>query len=310
MDTSKIARPHERLASPLIYLSTEFIRAKEYLEAIVASTSDAICTTDMQGRIIYFSPGAEKMFGRQYRDAMGMHVSRFYAGGRREAERIMRLVLDNGSISDYETVVRARDGRRVHISMSASVIRDRRGTIIGTLGISKDVSRRVELERRLRTMTVTDELTGLYNQRHFAERVSAEVQRTKRQRQKLSMLLLDLDRFKQANDRWGHSEGNRILREIAGILNDSIRRDVDLAFRYGGDEFVVLLPGLGPRQAERVARRIRKASGEKPYAELVSLSIGIASLRRGDSPEDLVDRADTRMYADKRRRKRADSSRA
>lgn len=289
--------------NPYVMLSKEFIRAKEYLEAIFASSSDAICTTDMKGRIIYFSPGAEKMLGKSARQAHGTPVESFYATGREEARLIMRLLLKQGSFSDHEAMVALPNGSRVPISLSASLLRDRKGQVIGTLGIAKDISRRVELERKLRELSVTDSLTGLYNQRHFHERLSAEVRRARRQRQKLSLLMLDLDNFKKANDLWGHVEGDRILKCTADILRASVRTGVDEAFRYGGDEFSVLLPGQGPRIAARISGRISAAAAKRSYARLVGLSIGASSLKPADTVPSLIRRADADMYRLKRRRR-------
>lgn len=290
-------------AAPLIYLSPQFIRAKEYFEAIVASTSDAIITTDLRGRIIYFSPGAQRMTGLGARQAQGLSVARLYRGGIGEARKVMKELLARGGLSDYETQVRIPDGRMVHVSMSAALLKDKHGGVIGTLGISKDIGRRVELEERLRSLSVTDTLTGLYNQRRLQEEARHEIARARRQRQALSLLVIDLDRFKEANDRWGHLAGDRILRQTADILRASIRTDVDSAYRYGGDEFVVLLPGLDLGLAGRVARRIRKAAASKDFAELVTLSIGAAALRPRESLGGLLRRADERMYAAKRKSK-------
>jgi diguanylate cyclase (GGDEF)-like protein/PAS domain S-box-containing protein len=292
-------------SGPLIYLSAQYIQAKEYLEAIVGSTSDAIVTTDLRGRVIYFSPGAEVLYGVPYHEALGLPVWKLYAEGKDEARSIQRRLLTTGTLADYETVIRTQDERCVHVSMSASLLRDSRGRVIGTLGISKDITRRVDLERRLRELSITDNLTGLFNQRHFHERAAVEVERARRQGQQLSMLLIDLDHFKAANDEWGHLEGDRILRETAAIIKINTRRSVDAAFRYGGDEFIALFPGLGKRQAENVARRIRAASLKKDYARIVTLSIGVASLQDTDSVTDLTARADSRMYASKKRRKKA-----
>ena len=85
------------VAGPLIHLSSDFIRAKEYLEAIVASTSDAICTTDTEGRFIYFSPGAEKMLGFSA-EVIGRPAHQFYPGGRDEARRVMKLLRKQGTL--------------------------------------------------------------------------------------------------------------------------------------------------------------------------------------------------------------------
>lgn len=290
-------------AEPLVYLSTQFIQAKEYLEAILTSTSDAIITTDMNGRVIFFGPGAEKMLSRSSREVSGMFVSHIYQGGRKEAEKIMKLLLTQGNLADYETRFRTAEGKIVHVSMSASILHDRQGRKIGTLGISKDISARVELERRLRELSITDNLTGLYNQRHCRERLESEVERAKRQTDELSILVIDLNNFKNANDQWGHLEGDRILKEIADILNQSIRRNVDAAFRYGGDEFVVILPGLSLKTADQVAQRIQESSQEQEFASTVTPSIGSAALEEGDSASDLLRRADHNMYDAKRRHK-------
>ncbi|MFH2204632.1 MAG: sensor domain-containing diguanylate cyclase [Elusimicrobiota bacterium] len=286
-------------AAPLVYLSTHFVQAKEYLDAIFDSTSDAIITTDMRGNVIFFSPGAEEMLGRRNSQALGMPAARIYKNGRAEAEKIMRLLLKRGKVADFETEFLTKDGKVVPVSMSVALLRDRRGQLIGTLGISKDISRRVELERQLRELSITDNLTGLFNQRHCRERLEAEVERAKRQGTELSVLVIDLDNFKIANDKWGHLEGDRILKGVADILGQSIRRSVDAAFRYGGDEFVLVLPGLCLRTAQLVARRIRLAAKKKDFASIVGLSIGTASLRAKDSASDLLRRADKRMYAAK-----------
>lgn len=286
---------------PLVYLSTEVLRAKEYLEAIVASTTDAICTTDMSGRLIYFSPGAERMLGRRAPEVLGAGAHQLYHGGRAEAFGVMRRVLREGKLRNHETVLLGSD-RHVHVSMSISLLRDRHGKPIGTLAISKDISERVALERQLRALSVTDGLTGLFNHRHFRERAGAEIQRARRQRESLSILVMDIDRFKEINDRFGHLEGDRMLRHAADAIRRSIRKDVDLAFRYGGDEFVVLLPGSGLERAEIVARRIKLACLGSPA---VGLSVGIASLRQGESVESLLRRADARMYQAKRKARAA-----
>ncbi|MBI3298403.1 MAG: diguanylate cyclase [Elusimicrobia bacterium] len=298
-------RPHIDLAgikTPLIYLSTDFLRAKEYLEAILSSSSDAIMTTDVRGRIVYWSPGAERILGLPAASVVGRPARDFYAGGRKEAERVQRRLLLEKSFSDLETVLLGSKDRAVPVSISASLIHDRRGAVIGTLGIAKDVSRRIELERRLRELSITDELTGLFNARHLHERLASETARARRMDQDLSLIVVDLDRFKEANDRFGHVYGNRILRATADLLRAAIRKDVDMAYRYGGDEFVLLLPSATSKAAGRIADRLRLAVPHQPYTRLVTLSVGMATLRPREKAESLLKRADARMYQDKRRR--------
>jgi len=287
-----------RSAGPLIALSSDFIRAKEYFEAIVASSGDLICTTDITGRIIYFSPGAEAMLGLTAAQMVGRPCHDFYAEGRAAAERIMRLLRESpdGRVHGHELEVKAAGGKTLHVSLSASFLKDGRGRVIGTLGVGKDITDRVELERRLRELTRTDDLTGLYNQRHFHDRLRDEAGRAVRQKRKLSMILFDLDGFKQVNDRLGHMEGDRILRAFAASLNDNIREGVDAAFRYGGDEFIVLLPETGGKGAVRVARRVASEAKRTLEADGVSTSWGVAELPRSGDVSALVRAADAAMY--------------
>ena len=292
-------------AAPLIHLSSDFIRAKEYLEAIVTSTSDAICTTDIRGRIIYFSPGAEAMLGATSAQMMGRWVHEIYADGKEESQRIMKELRRAGALKNRELAVKTRDGRLIHVSMSASLLRDRAGRVIGTLGISKDITQRVELERKLRELSITDNLTGLYNQRHFHERIAQEAQRARRARQKLSLVLIDLDGFKGVNDRLGHIAGDRVLRDFADTLQKGIRRHIDSAYRYGGDEFIVILPGQSARRAEAVASRLAASAVKAVGASGIGASWGVASLPRSGSVPDFIKAADKRMYAMKKKARRA-----
>ena len=287
-----------RPAGPLIALSSDFIRVKEYFEAIVASSGDLICTTDISGRIIYFSPGAEIMIGMPAARAIGMPAHDFYEGGRDAAQAIMTLLRDSkdGLVRNHEMRVKASGGRIITVSMSASFLKDGRGRVIGTLGVAKDISDRVLLEQKLREMTRTDDLTGLYNQRHFHDRLREETSRAQRQSRKLSLIVFDLDGFKQVNDRLGHLEGDRILQGFAKAVADSVRREVDAAFRYGGDEFVLLLPETGTVGAARVARRVYKAVQLTLGKEGVSTSWGAAELDESGDLASLVRRADAAMY--------------
>jgi PleD family two-component response regulator len=96
------------------------------------------------------------------------------------------------------------------------------------------------LEEEVRRLSITDDLTGLYNYRQFYKTLESELARLKRQKTSLSLLMFDLDNFKRYNDRYGHLEGDKVLRKIGEIINRSIRSNVDSGYRYGGDEFAVL----------------------------------------------------------------------
>lgn len=277
---------------PLIHLSSDFIRAKEYLEAIVSSSPDAICTTDMSGKFIYFSPGAEEMIGIQAQDMGNRYAHEIYQGGIAEARKIMRLLTENGQIKNHETVVKGKNGRIIYASLAASLLKDRRGNLIGTLGIFKDISVRVHLERKLQDLCRTDNLTGLFNRRHFDQSLKQEWARAKRQNYPLSLVLMDLNDFKTVNDSKGHKAGDRILKSFSALLRDSLRREADLVFRFGGDEFTAVLPGLKPHQADQVMKKVLHRARKFQ----IRFSYGIAGSSDVHSIDKLIQTADAAMY--------------
>jgi diguanylate cyclase (GGDEF)-like protein len=149
---------------------------------------------------------------------------------------------------------------------------------------------------------VIDPVTGLANRQYLQTRLDAEMQRAKRLRQSLAIMLVDVDDFKNVNDTWGHLEGDRVLRDIAALLAEHVRI-FDVCTRYGGEEFVILMPGADREMAVRVAERVRKAV-ELAYRDgrsgvHITLSAGVALLDPGDTPDTLLGRADQALLSAK-----------
>jgi two-component system cell cycle response regulator len=152
-----------------------------------------------------------------------------------------------------------------------------------------------KLEEEVRRLSITDDLTGLFNHRHFYKTLNAEVARLKRQKTSLSLLMFDLDNFKRYNDLYGHFEGDKVLRKVGDVVQRLIRRDVDSGYRYGGDEFAVLLIGASADQAMTIAERIR-ASVEEAGFQKITVSIGLTEFRPLFDLEGFVKTADDAMY--------------
>jgi len=163
----------------------------------------------------------------------------------------------------------------------------------GELGFLRERESQAELER----LSVTDALTGLYNRRHLMETLSSEAQRSRRLRRPFSVLLADVDHFKQYNDTNGHIAGDAALTKVADILRKTTRA-VDCVARYGGEEFLVVLLETTVTTAVLVAERIRaRVAAEAFGAGRMSLSIGVAECpAHGDTPETLIASADAAMY--------------
>jgi diguanylate cyclase (GGDEF)-like protein len=155
-----------------------------------------------------------------------------------------------------------------------------------------------KLEEEVKRLSITDDLTGLYNHRYFFKTLEAELARLKRQKTSLSLLMFDLDNFKRYNDLYGHLEGDKVLRKIGGIVKNSIRSNVDSGYRYGGDEFAALLIGASVDQALTIAERIRSSIEQAGYRN-ITVSIGLAEYKDHFDLEGFVKSADDAMYVSK-----------
>jgi diguanylate cyclase (GGDEF)-like protein len=163
---------------------------------------------------------------------------------------------------------------------------------------------RVQMLEKLKKLSITDGLTQLFNSRHFYSQLKGEIERFNRYGHKLSLLLLDIDNFKDFNDTYGHLEGDKILVRLGGIIKSCLRK-MDTAYRYGGEEFTIILPGTHGEEARTVAERLRSAVAAENFAcgensDLeITISIGVTQYRQGEEISSFVQRADQAMYQSK-----------
>jgi diguanylate cyclase (GGDEF)-like protein len=163
-------------------------------------------------------------------------------------------------------------------------------------------------EQRFRELSITDDLTGLFNSRHFFDRLKAEVERTNRYGHPLSLLILDLDNFKKYNDTFGHIAGDEVLEKAGEILHRSLRK-TDSAYRYGGEEFAIILPETGGRKALHFAERLRANFENQAFAARqeehfsVTVSIGVAQYTAEEEIAPFIKQADDNMYTAKKKGK-------
>ena len=163
---------------------------------------------------------------------------------------------------------------------------------------------RTKLLKKLEKIAITDALTGLYNSRHFFAQIKAETKRHFRYARALSLLILDIDFFKNYNDTWGHLEGDRVLMEIGKTIR-SCMRSMDTAYRYGGEEFTILLPETKLQKACLVGERIKESINARifepePGSEVsVTISLGATQLVKDDDFKSFIRRADKALYTSK-----------
>lgn len=240
--------------------------------------------------------------------ALEHHVDEFYHG------KFRRSALIEGAFEAEDFFPNFGSGG-CWLFFTAAAIRDESGEVIGAIETLQDITerRRAEdalrkSEERYKQLSVTDSLTGLFNSRHLHERLQSEMERAQRYDRPLSLLVIDCDNFKRINDYFGHLEGDKVLQTLAKVMNQCLRR-TDSAYRYGGEEFVLILPEAEVDPAGRLAERVRQGfADEIVLAEngqeiRCTISVGLASYRSGETESQFIRRADEANYEAKRRGK-------
>lgn len=207
----------------------------------------------------------------------------------------MRLIDHQGAVSAFASIndITARKSAELELAL----LNAQRGRIVDEIA---------QLQARLREQSVRDALTGLFNRRYFEETTQRELHRCAREQLPLSMLVLDADHFKRINDRHGHAGGDAVLRAVATVLREFFRAQ-DIVSRYGGEEFVVVMPGIGCPVAQERAEQLRCRIAELPIdyeGQLIQVTMSIGVAWTADSTEpaaQLFKRADAAAYEAKRR---------
>ncbi|WP_443190850.1 diguanylate cyclase [Pseudomonas indica] len=169
-------------------------------------------------------------------------------------------------------------------------------------GYISDITGLKLVEEELRALSITDALTGTYNRRYFQERLETEIARAERQEGPLALIMLDIDHFKQINDRHGHEAGDRVLREVCRRISQRLRR-IDVFCRLGGEEFIVLCPDTGSEQAGVLAEALWQSLRREPVEGIgiVTASFGIANWHEGEGADALLRRVDVAVYRAKQK---------
>jgi diguanylate cyclase (GGDEF)-like protein/PAS domain S-box-containing protein len=263
----------------------------------------------------YVSPACKEILGYDPEELIGVTpFSMVHSDDAESAVQVFQSLLDGGA--DRQSIicrVRHREGHWIWIEGNFRAIKDpSTGAISGITGALRDISVRKSVEhqlaeanRRLETLAREDSLTRLSNRRAFDLALTKEYRRAQRDKAPLALIMIDVDRFKSFNDRYGHPAGDDCLRRISDTIKTLIRRPGDMAARYGGEEFAVLLPGTGEQGAAIIAEKIRAAvlhlaiEHEASPQRVVTISAEVASAGPKGfdrKPGSLLDHADKALY--------------
>jgi len=299
-------------------LERELRESKKLLSHAMANMSDGIAMYDSKGFLLFCND--------QYRDAfplsgaarvVGAHISDIL---RRVVETGERPAIAEGNAEEWIKTAAAslHSNKDEEIQLHNGDWRSIRTRIAGdgtAMAVVSDITATKQAEialrlsaEQLKNLAETDGLTGIVNRRAFDEAFARETAGSARKNTPFSLLMVDIDRFKAYNDTYGHPAGDQCLRVVSKCLRQSVSRPADIVARYGGEEFAVFLPDTSAKGAMIVAEQFARAVMTKELMKRstgehlgrVTVSIGVATLRKSDTPQSFIERADACLYAAKR----------
>jgi diguanylate cyclase (GGDEF)-like protein/PAS domain S-box-containing protein len=283
-------------------ITEELLAVKRHFEIILEKMAEAIIEVNADGRIIYANSTTFILTNKPEAELLGSHFLNLFE--KKYHQRITELLSAKGDetraiTADSPVTLNGQD-----VTLNILSVGDSESSVI----ILNDITQRKrteaalrESEKRYKELSMTDDLTGIYNSRFFHRQLRFEVERAKRYKHPLSLLIFDVDDFKLFNDTYGHIEGDKVLATLGRILRESIR-DSDSACRYGGEEFTLILPVTNGEGAIAVGERIRAQfeshdfipkPGQTTYS---TVSVGVAQYRAGETIDALTKRADKALY--------------
>jgi len=321
----------EQLKERIRFLEAEARKVKDSEEALLESEqkyrllaekmTDIVWIMDLNLRTVYVSPSIETTLGFGPEERMAQDVGEQLTPSSLAIAQdafIREVALEHLPEVDRERSITLeleffhKDGSTRWLESIIRGIRDNYGTLTGFHGVSRNITERKraeqalrESEERYRELSIIDDLTQLFNSRYFYHQLKIEMDRVDRYGQPLTLLLLDIDDFKIFNDTYGHLEGDQVLWRLGQVVKRCLRK-IDSAYRYGGEEFTILLPITTSEDAISIAERIRAELKSENFSPLpgkevqVTVSIGLAQYKTKEDMKAFVHRVDQLMYQAKK----------
>ncbi len=277
--------------------------SKDYMNNIVNNIIDTLTVVDPDAKIGTMNKATCKLLGYKEEELIGRPVETLFAVGEEipvSGPKLEKLI-EEGEVRNHETYYRTKEGKKIPVLFSCSVMKNEDGGIICIVCTARDITSRKRQEEQLAYMATHDPLTGLPNWALFNDRLTLALARAQRNQQKLAVMLLDLDQFKKVNDTLGHRIGDKLLQAVSDRLKKLLRKSDTIA-RMGGDEFLLLVPGIAriedaTKVAQIILEAVRQVFVFNDQKLTITSSIGVAIYPTdGDDVDTLVKCADIAMY--------------
>lgn len=281
-------------------------------QQIVETAVEGILILDEHYRIAFANKNMALMLGYTVDEMLGMPYSSLFPGNQADVYKYQESLRKKGEASVYECHLKRRDGQTHWFLVSAKAILDDYGGFEGSFAMLTDINERKEIEllleesnRHLRELSNKDSLTGIANRRCFDATLKYEYSRLRRTKSELSIILFDIDHFKDYNDYYGHVMGDDCLRQIGSVLTICLDQSDSLAARYGGEEFACILPDTDIISAviiaENILQRIHDLKIEhkkSPIAQFITASFGVTTVKYSSkiTLQDIITAADKLLY--------------
>lgn len=285
----------------------ELMEAKEFLENVFSTTADGIMISNSKGYVARINRALEKMLGYSKEEIIGKHTAELFPRDEHHMEIGVKMITElheKGRIENFEACFLRKDGSQYPIELNITMLKDREGKNAGAVSVIRDVTERKRMEEEIRSLSLVDELTQLYNRRGFITLADQQLKIANRLQASMLLIFADLDGMKWINDNLGHYVGDQALKESAMIFKDAFRKS-DIVARVGGDEFVILALGTTDTTSDtfinRIQEQVKALNAQKDRLYKLSISTGIAYYYpyAPCSVDELLVKADKSMYKHK-----------
>ncbi len=288
----------QTIANNSVAYSLKELSSMKILAQAIKQTDDMVLITNNEGVITFVNDALLKHSGYTVEETIGQKPHIFKSGKHDKSfyENFWTVILKGKA---YHGIFknRKKSGKIYHESKTVTPIMDENSGIQYFVATGKDISDRVAFERELRKQANIDLLTGIYNRQRFVKEIESELDRLKRYNSKFTLMMLDLDHFKEVNDTYGHDVGDKVLQNMCKLIGSKIRKS-DIFARWGGEEFMIISPGLDKDKVTLLAHKLKSSVESYIFDNInkITISIGITIPKAEDTLKDLVKRVDNALY--------------